>query len=722
MAPGRIRRLIGTTAALAVVAALLQPLEPSAVAASPPAPTGPAAPSVGINLTGVADWGTAWPFVDAFRTSRSWISQQHGAAWGKGPALDLDDRGWVRRLEPGTWAETPVLLEAARMPKGRYVVTWEGDGDIGLWSGDNRTKPLNLTANRFEFDLGASGVFLRLTRTNPANYVRNIHMWMPGYEKTGAQQVFHPVFLERLKGFRTLRFMDWIYTNDPNRFDASSLAAGPHLDSATQTRGVAPELMVELANRVGADAWFNVPHLATDRYVREFATLVRDTLAPGRKAYIEYSNETWNAGFPSAKYVQDEGVRLGLSTDRFQAGLRYHARRAVEIFQIWRDVFGAQAGTRLVRVLAAQSANPWTGGQVLAWNDAYKQADAIAIAPYFYCAGQYVANDPKYYAPGYPGVTTAVKAAGLTRLLTNCQHDIDTSIREQITAYRLLAERYGVALVGYEGGQHLVGVYGAENDEKLTALFHAANRDPRMRHLYTNYYNAWVNNGGGMLAAFSAAAAPSKWGTFGLLEYQDQPTANAPKFRATLDFMTGLRAKPVREIVPYVTGLSVRTAAKPGGAEVVISGNRLASARSVTFGSTTAKFRKVVDSGVTRLVAVAPAHAPGVVDVVVSGPAGRSLTGSATTFTYTGPPPTITRLSITKIPVNGGTVVTVTGTSFTGTQSVTLGGAAATGVQVLSDTRLRFVAPAMSAGTVDVVVRTPYGTSAASPGSRLTVG
>lgn len=720
MAPGRIHRLIGTTAALAVGAALLLPLGPPAVAA-PAAPTGPAAPSMGINPTGIADWGTAWPFVDAFRSSRNWISQQPGATWGKGPALDLDDRGWVRRLEPGKWADTPVMLEATRMPKGRYVVTWEGDGDVGVWSGDPRTKPLNLTANRFEFDLGTSGVFLRLARTNPANHVRDIHVWMPGYEKTGAKQVFHPVFLERLKGFRTLRFMDWIYTNAPNRFDTSSLAAGPRPDSATQANGVAPELMVELANRVGADAWFNVPHLAGDRYVREFATLVRDTLAPGRKAYIEYSNETWNGGFPSAKYVQDEGVRLGLSSNRYQAGLFYHAKRAVEIFQIWRDVFGEQGGTRLVRVLAAQSANPWTGEQVLAWNDAYKQADAIAIAPYFHCTGQYVANDPKYYAPGYPGVTTAVKAAGLTRLVSNCQHDIDNTIREQITGYRLLAERYGVALVGYEGGQHLAGVYGTENDEQLTALFHAANRDPRMRQLYTNFYNVWVNNGGGMMATFSATAAPSKWGTFGLLEYQDQPVAKAPKFQATLEFMTGLRARPVREIVPYVTGLSVRTATKLGGTEVVISGNRLASATSVTVGGTAAKFRKVVDAGVTRLVAVVPAHAPGLVDVVVSGPAGGSLCGSATKFTYTGPP-VITRLSATKIPAKGGTVVTVTGTSFTGMQSVTLGGAAATSVQVLSDTQLRFVAPARSVGTVNVVLRTPYGTSTASPGSRLAVG
>lgn len=186
--------------------------------------------------------------------------------------------------------------------------------------------------------------------------------------------------------------------------------------------------------------------------------------------------------------------------------------------------------------------------------------------------------------------------------------------------------------------------------------------------------------------------------------------------------MTGLRARPVREIVPYVTGLSVRTATKLGGTEVVISGDRLASATAVTFGGTAARFRKIVDSGITRLVAVAPAHVPGIVDVVVSGPPGGSLTGSATKFTYTGLPPAITRLSITKIPVKGGTFVTVTGTSFTGTQSVTLGGSAATSVRVLSDTQLRFVAPARSAGTIDVVVRTPYGTSAASPGSRVTVG
>ncbi len=43
---------------------------------------------------------------------------------------------------------------------------------------------------------------------------------------------------------------------------------------------------------------------------------------------------------------------------------------------------------------------------------------------------------------------------------------------------------YGSRLVPYEGGQHLVGIRGAENDDALTALLTAANADPRMGKLY----------------------------------------------------------------------------------------------------------------------------------------------------------------------------------------------------------------------------------------------
>ena len=54
---------------------------------------------LGMNLAGPCDWTTEYPFVDVFRMSRKWISQKKGADWGKGPELDRDENGWVRKLD-----------------------------------------------------------------------------------------------------------------------------------------------------------------------------------------------------------------------------------------------------------------------------------------------------------------------------------------------------------------------------------------------------------------------------------------------------------------------------------------------------------------------------------------------------------------------------------------------------------------------------------------------
>jgi hypothetical protein len=44
--------------------------------------------------------------------------------------------------------------------------------------------------------------------------------------------------------------------------------------------------MVHLVNTLGVNAWFNMPHLATDEYVHNFAAQVKATMRPDVKIYI----------------------------------------------------------------------------------------------------------------------------------------------------------------------------------------------------------------------------------------------------------------------------------------------------------------------------------------------------------------------------------------------------------------------------------------------------
>jgi hypothetical protein len=107
---------------------------------------------------------------------------------------------------------------------------------------------------------------------------------------------------------------------------------------------------------------------------------------------------------------------------------------------------------------------------------------------------------------------------------------------EQMKSNSAIAKKYGLALVGYEGGQSLVGYYGAENDNTMTALFKAANRSPRMNALYAQYLSNWVGAGGDLLVSFNEAGASTKYGSWGALEYQDQDPLTAPKFQALTTF------------------------------------------------------------------------------------------------------------------------------------------------------------------------------------------
>lgn len=76
--------------------------------------------------------------------------------------------------------------------------------------------------------------------------------------------------------------------------------------------------------------------------------------------------------------------------------------------------------------------------------------------------------------------------------------------------------------------------------------------------------------------------------------------------------------------------------------------------------------------------------------------------------------PQVASLSPASGATTGGTVVTVTGTGFTGATAVDFGTTPGTNLTVTSDTQLTITAPAGAAGSVPVTVTTPGGTSSTS--------
>jgi hypothetical protein len=85
---------------------------------------------------------------------------------------------------------------------------------------------------------------------------------------------------------------------------------------------------------------------------------------------------------------------------------------------------------------------------------------------------------------------------------------------------------------------------------------------------------------------------------------------------------------------PSVTGVSPQDGPATGGTVVTITGANLDLATAVLFGST--RVAELTVTSPTTLTAVAPAHAPGQVDVTVRSPGGTSPTSPADAFTFTG--------------------------------------------------------------------------------------
>jgi hypothetical protein len=393
----------------------------------------------------------------------------------------------------------------------------------------------------------AEGIELRIVDTNPADYIRNIRVIMPGgiyaddphtvvydpdperddylpFRRHYRDIVFHPDFLSDLEGYEAVRFMNWQKTNGSQQQAAPDR---PRLKDAQWTIAGPPvEVMVDLANRVGFDPWFNIPHLANDAYVRAFARRVEALLRPDLTAYVEYSNEVWNTTFIQHDYAEDRGLSLRLDTDPYRAASKFYARRSTEIFLIWEGVFGGSEG--FTAVAGAKSWDVRDARTILDYGEMLEHSDVLAIGVYFGFEATWSQN------------CNRVASMNLTEFVRYARDELIPITLDRVENHDVVAREYGIPLIAYEGGQHFTtnGCYGNQTKQRaVESLFDRFNRDSRVRYIYLDFLQD-VHDAGVVL--FAHYQTTGKWtndGRFGVREHLLQTREEAPKYDALLTWM-----------------------------------------------------------------------------------------------------------------------------------------------------------------------------------------
>ena len=195
-------------------------------------------------------------------------------------------------------------------------------------------------------------------------------------------------------------------------------------------------------------------------------------------------------------------------------------------------------------------------------------------------------------------------------------------------------------------------------------------------------------------------------------EYQNQNSP--PSFYAVSSPM----AQNTSTFVPTVVSVTPVVGNTLGGTSVTITGTGFTGTTAVDFGSTSAESFTVASD--TTIIAITPTGTTGTtVDVTVTNALGTSVTRSSDRLTFYATP-VITGLSSISGSTLGGTSVTITGTGFTGTTAVNFGSTPAESFTLVSDTSIIAIAPAGTAGTVDVMVTNPVSTHVTRLADRFT--
>ena len=555
-------------------------------------------PPAQVNLS--SETRRQWIFADMIRASEVWLytaGAPADVAHNLANTAELDAGGWPTSFPDGGLMRMWAGYETGEHTYlyGVYVLTWEGSGRVGLESSHN-----DGVDEATLLDDQVHGRIVKVIRTpsksaivyvrssDPANHVRNMHLWAPAFDGGGANLTrdsdltpghvegslepapgapppfWHPRFLQHLRegpANSVYRFMGWMKINqstwdrDPLEWSDKADENAPFGSFSTidttyqrypvsayhQRLGLPYEWMIDLCNLTGQDLWIQVPHVASDDLIRRLADLIADRLDPRLRVWFEYSNEIWNGIDP---YVAQQNKARTAAADHFGVafadvtndqiawGSGHLQGLALKTFE---DEWRARGGTddRLINVLASFVANTRFSQRAL---DAAKEIDVnlpevLAVTNYFgygthgdIYALHPFGAEPGNWPPDLFDRTAAVVRRNLYATAASWRASANT------------AHAAGVPLVAYEGGQHMlpVGLGDWNNPAHVDFMLYmyAFQRTQQIKDLYLEHYALWRASGGRTPSLFVDTGTWSFFGYWGAKEFMTQSRADSKKWDA----------------------------------------------------------------------------------------------------------------------------------------------------------------------------------------------
>lgn len=473
---------------------------------------------LGANLPAISDYSRTPVYVDLFHQARRFGSPS--APWDE--KAMLNDDGWPS-------GDFGVFLMTGQAEvsgiEGSYHLSFNGQAKVGVVASMARLRNQRYDPDKdlttLDVDIPAHPDQLALSFTQTGVGIRNLKVIRPGYDPMNPP-LFTTPFLEHIARFKTLRFMDWLRTNNNDRVTSWATRVSPIRTHYASAAGVPWEHIVALANQTGKDIWINIPVKADDDYVVQLARLLRSSLNPDTRIFIEYSNELWNAQFwqfntnielATAEVLSNPNSPLAYdgSKDKNKWGYRRIAKRLKEISDIFRSIYGDAAMMNTVRpVFASQVVQPYVTELGLKFIEAVYGPPAnyfyaLAGAPYFNLGDRQKVED----------LTPDQVLQAMDRSVNELS---SVNLFEKNLA---LATWYGLPFMAYEGGADTFGTGSIESKK-------AGSLDPRLETICTRYLNTWFENGGNLFMWFTAGAGnwDTQYGTWELttdLSIKDTP-------------------------------------------------------------------------------------------------------------------------------------------------------------------------------------------------------